>query len=183
LALDSDTRVFSEDKSSQVKGTHKAYAADYADPTPTTLTTAVSDMEAAYTDAAGRVNGNAERINLNEGLLNGNQVLTPGIYTFDRDIRITEDITLDGGSEDVFIIQTTNSIVQFSNKKVILTGGAKAKNVFWQVAGEVDVGTSAHMEGIILGKTQVIFKTSSSLNGRVFAQTKCDLQMATIVEM
>jgi hypothetical protein len=184
LALDSDTGgTFSTDSSSQVKGTHKAYAADYFNPTPTTLTTAVSDMEAAYTDAAGRPNEDKARVNLQYGLLNGAEVLTPGIYTFDRDINISDDITLNGGADDVFIIQTTKNIVQSSNKKVILSGGAQAKNIFWQVAGEVDVGTGAHMEGVILSKTNVTFKTGSSLNGRVFSQTRCDLQMATIVEV
>ncbi|MHB8877425.1 MAG: Ig-like domain-containing protein, partial [Myxococcaceae bacterium] len=49
LVADS-TNVFSN--STQVVG--KVYAANYAVPTPSNLTTAVSNMEAAYTDAAGR---------------------------------------------------------------------------------------------------------------------------------
>jgi hypothetical protein len=63
-----------------------------------------------------------------------------------------------------------------------LTNGALAKNIFWQVAGYVNVGEGAHMEGILLVKTAVTFVTGSSLNGRVLAQTACVLQMATITQ-
>jgi hypothetical protein len=136
----------------------------------------------AYTDAAGRVNPDAARINLAGGLIGG-LTLTPGMYTFQVDVNIATDVTLEGSSTDVFIIQTTKSVVQAANKKVILTGGAQAKNIFWQVAGEVNVGAGAEMEGILLVKTAVTFKTGSSLNGRILAQTACNLQMATIKQV
>jgi hypothetical protein len=63
-----------------------------------------------------------------------------------------------------------------------LEEGAKAKNIFWQVAGYVTVNAGAHMEGILLVKTKVDFITGSSLNGRVLSQTACTLQMASITE-
>jgi hypothetical protein len=176
LALDSEGTF-----STATQLTGSAYAADYASPIPATLTTAVSDMETAYTDAAGRTNSNAARINLLGGLIGG-QTLTPGIYTFQVNIDIAADITLSGGPKDVFIIQATGNIVQAANKKMILSGGVKPENIFWQVAGHVKVGAGAHFEGILLVKTDVLFKTGSSLNGRVLAQTACDLQMATITE-
>ena len=65
---------------------------------------------------------------------------------------------------------------------VILDGGAQAKNVFWQIAGNVKVKDNAYMKGILLVKTDVLFMTGSTLNGRVLAQTACVLQMATITE-
>jgi surface antigen len=65
---------------------------------------------------------------------------------------------------------------------VILSGGALAKNIFWQVAGQVTVGTSAHFEGIILGKTGVNFQTSASMNGRIMAQTMVTFDDNAIVE-
>jgi hypothetical protein len=43
------------------------------------------------------------------------------------------------------------------------------------------VGASAHLEGTLLVKTDVTFKTSSSLNGRILAQTACVLQDATTI--
>jgi hypothetical protein len=162
---------------SQVTG--KVYASDYASPTPVGLTTAISDMETAYTDAAGRPNTDKEKVNLGGGEI-GSETLTPGVYTFDKDISIALDMTFSGTSTDIFIIQTTGSLLQAANTQVILQGGAKAKNIFWQVAGQVTVGAGAHLEGVLLVKTAVTFKTGSSLDGRVLSQTACNLQMATI---
>jgi hypothetical protein len=165
--------------STQLTGT--AYAADYTAPIPSVLTTAVLDMETAYTNAAGRPNEDAARINLGAGDISG-LTLTPGVYTFQVDITINSDITFQGSDTDIFIIQTTGNVVQAANKNVILSGGVLAKNIFWQVAGLVNVGAGAHLEGVLLVKTAVTFVTGSSLNGRILAQTACTLQMATIVE-
>ena len=148
---------------------------------PATLTTAVSDMETAYTDATGRVNDDAARINIAEGLVGGLN-FTPGIYTFQVDITITDDITLEGNATDIFILRTTKSVAQAANKNVIILGGVQAKNIFWVIAGEVNVGAGAHMEGILLVKTAATFKTGASLNGRILAQSACTLQMNTITE-
>jgi hypothetical protein len=165
--------------SSQIDG--KAYAADYAPPTPSELTTAVDDMEAAYTDAAGRPNEDDTRTNLGGGDISG-EVLTPGVYTFDVDISFTADIAFRGSINDVFIIQTTEKLLQGAGTKVNLLGGAQAKNIFWQVAGNASVGADSELQGVLLVKTDVVFVTGSSLNGRVFAQTACNLQLAVIAE-
>jgi hypothetical protein len=157
---------------SQVTG--NVYAADLASPTP------VLDMDTAYTDAAGRPNTDDEKVNVGGGEI-GSETLTPGLYTFDRDITIGLDMTFFGTSTDVFIIQTTGALVQAADTKVILLGGTEAKNIFWQVAGHVSVGAGAHLEGILLVKTAVTFITGSSLDGRVLAQTACNLQMTTIL--
>jgi hypothetical protein len=154
--------------------TGKAYAA-----TPTLLT-AVSNMEAAYTDAEGRSNTVAARIDILGGLLAG-LTLTPGVYTFGTDVLVKGgDVTFDGGG--VFIIQMTGNLVQAASTKVTLSNGALAENIFWQIEGTVTVGAGAHMEGIILAKTAVTFITGSTLNGRIFSQTACALQMATITQ-
>jgi hypothetical protein len=172
----------------------KAFASNYNAPTPTNLTTAVSDMEAAYTDAAGRPNSNATRINLGGGILGdtfGGETakLTPGVYTFGTSVILTGDIYFEGsglgegeGDTDVFIIQIAENLIQAAHYNVVLSNGALAKNIFWQVAGHVVVGAGAHMEGILLVKTDISFGTLSSLNGRVFAQTACNILMATITE-
>jgi hypothetical protein len=157
------------------------YGADYLDPTPGILTTSVSDMETAYADAASRPNPDAARINLKGGSLSGD-TMTPGVYTFSSAVSIVDDIFFCGGENDVFIIQTAQTFYVASDKKVILACGAKAENIFWQVAEAVTVGTGAHMEGIILGFTGVTFNTGSSLNGRIYAQTMVALQKATITQ-
>jgi hypothetical protein len=171
--------------STQVTGF--AYAASYGGATAVALTTAVGDMEAAYLQAAGRPNPDAARIDLGSGLLSGayggpTAPLTPGVYTFGTGVLLSGNIHFDGSDTDIFIIQIAGNLVQAANYKVILEGGAKAENIFWQVAGYVVVGAGAHMEGVLLVKTAVTFETLSSLNGRVLSQTACTLQKATIVE-
>jgi hypothetical protein len=141
----------------------------------------------------GRANPDDARINLGGGSLGvdggADAPLTPGVYTFGSDVNIGDDIVFEGtgagdnqGATDVFIIQITGNLIQAANKNVILTGGALAQNIFWQVAGYVEVGTGAHLKGILLVHTKVDFITGSSLTGRVLSQTACNLQSATITE-
>jgi hypothetical protein len=168
--------------SSQLTG--MAFAADNAAPIPTHLTTAVGDMETAYTDAASRP-FSAAKLNLEGGVLGGvvggaDYPLTSGVYTFRMDVSIAADIYFDGSDTDVFIIQMTGNLMQAAGTMVRLRGGVLAKNIFWQLAGKVVVGLGAHLEGILLVKTSVQFETGSSLNGRILAQTACVLQVATI---
>jgi len=176
-------------KSTQITG--KMFAATYAPPIPAYLTTAVSAMEAAYTAAAGRVNPVAARVNFGTGNLGvggffggAEAPLTRGIYTWTTDVTIGSEIVFQGtGTDtDVFILQITGNVLAVPNVNIKLTNGALAKNIFWQIAGHVEAGEGAHLEGIFLVKTAVLFKTASSLNGRVLTQTACDLQMATIVQ-
>jgi cytoskeletal protein CcmA (bactofilin family) len=162
----------------------KALASDYISPTPSTMITAVSDMETAYTDAAGRPNADGARIDLKAGLIGG-ETLTPGVYTFGTSVDITGGLTFDGGvasgdSDAVFIIQMTGNLLTDGTANVVLSRGAQAKNIFWQVAGHVALGAGAQMKGNLLVKTAVTFTTGSSLDGRVLAQTACVLQTATI---
>jgi hypothetical protein len=163
-----------------------AFASDYDAATATALTAAVGFMETAYNNAAGRPNTDAARINLGGGTLGGaiggaDDRLTPGVYTFGTDVDIALTIYFDGSATDVFIIQISGKLIQAANTKVILSNGALAENIFWQVAGNVVIGADAEMQGILLVKTDVLFKTKSSLVGGVLAQTACNLQQATIV--
>jgi hypothetical protein len=172
--------------STQVLG-GKCLAASYTDKTAKDLTTTVGFMEAAYTDAAGRPNPDAARINLGDGILGGayggsSAPLTPGVYTFGSDVSFSTDVTFQGSDTDIFILQITGNLKVGPNYIVTLKDGAKAKNIFWQIAGSVEIGTSAQMEGILLVKTKVTFQTGSSLNGRILTQTAANLQSATITE-
>jgi len=140
---------------------------------PTFLTTAVSNMETAYTDAAGRTNPTAT--NLGAGNIGG-MTLAPGLYKWTSNVGISKDVTLAGASNQVWIFQIAGSLSQASATKVILSGGAQAKNIFWQTAGGVIIGTTAHSEGTILTKTNIAMNTGASTNGRLLAQTAVTLQ-------
>lgn len=167
----------------EVSGT--IYAADAAGPlpcaltSPSKLTTAVSDMELAYADAAGRTLPDFSDLGAGEI---GGRTLTPGLYKWGTDVLISTDVTLSGGSNDVWIFQVAGQLKQASATHILLTGGAQAKNVFWQAAGAVSVGTTADFEGVVLAKTLVAVKTGASVTGRLLAQTAVTLQQNAITQ-
>jgi hypothetical protein len=174
LVADS-TNVFAT--SPQVVG--KIYAANYAVPTPSNLTTAIANMETAYTDAAGRPT--PDFLELGTGNIGG-KTLAPGLYKWTSAVTIPTDVTIAGGANDVWIFQTSGDLTMSAAKNVTLSGGAQAKNIFWQVAGQVTVGANAHFEGIILTKTSATLQTGATMNGRVLAQTQIALQQATVTQ-
>ncbi|MFA6014209.1 MAG: ice-binding family protein [Gallionellaceae bacterium] len=147
------------------------FAADYAVPTPSNMTTAVNNMLTAYTDAAGRA---ADYIEVGAGIIGG-MTLPPATYKWGTAVLIPSDVTLNGGANDVWIFQVAQGITQANGAKIILSGGALPKNIFWQVAGAVDVGTTAHMEGVILSQTSITLKTGATANSRLLAQTAVSL--------
>jgi hypothetical protein len=165
----------------EVKGT--IYTVDAAGPlpssvtSPTRLTTAVGDMQAAYTDAAGRIH--PDFLNLGAGSIGG-LTLTPGLYTWTSSLNIPTDVALSGGPNDVFIFQVAGTLRMSAAKNITLLGGVQAKNVYWQVAGAVTIGTTSHFEGNIIGKTGINLQTGASINGRMLAQTAVTLQMNTV---
>jgi hypothetical protein len=59
--------------------------------------------------------------------------------------------------------------------------GLQAKNIFWQVAGTVTIGTTSHFEGIILSMTGITFQTVASFKGRALAQTAVVLDGNTVI--
>jgi hypothetical protein len=173
LIVDS-TNVFST--STQVTG--KMYAADYATPTPANLTTAVGDMQLAFTDAAGRAPDVTE---LGAGNIGG-MTLPRGVYKWGTGLLIPTDVTLSGSATDVWIFEIAQDLTMSSAAKIVLAGGALPKNVFWQVAGLVDLGTTAHCEGIVLTQTSATLRTGASINGRLLAQTAVSIDGSTVVQ-
>jgi hypothetical protein len=158
--------------------TGKLFASNYsgACPTPALLTTAIGDMQTAYTDAAGRA---ADFTEIGAGNIGG-MTLPAGTYKWGTGVLIPTDVTLNGTANDTWIFQIAGGITQASAAQVKLTGGALAKNVFWQAADVVSIGTTALMQGVILAQTQINLKTGATVNGRLLAQTQVTLQANTI---
>lgn len=171
LVLDS-TGAFS--RSSLVTG--KAYAANYAVPTPAQLTAAVGAMQTAYTNAAGRAAGVTQ---LGAGSIGG-LTLAPGVYKWTTGVRIPTDVTLSGNKNAVWIFQISGNLNISSAKRVILAGGAQAQNVYWQVAGTTTLGTNSTFNGNILDKKNIAVQTGAVLNGRALAQTAVTLDANTV---
>jgi len=162
-------------KSAQVDGS--LYAADYVAPTPEVLTTAVSDMEAAYNTGMEIVP--PDYAELYSGDLSGH-TFTNGIYKWSNNVLINTDITLSGSASDVWIFQISGTLTQAVGADILLSGGALADNIFWVVAEAVTIGGGAHFEGIILAQTSIAMGVNSSINGRLLAQTAITLADATV---
>ena len=173
LTADSTTKFAT---SPQVTG--EVFASNYTSPTPSALTTAISDMETAFTDAAGRAPDFTEK---GAGNIAG-LTLVPGTYQWSTGLLIPTDVTLSGSSTAVWIFQVAADLTIGNGVDVLLAGGAQAKNVFWQVSGTVEVGTTAHVEGIVMSQTAITLGTGASINGRLLAQTAVNIQTSTVVE-
>ena len=165
--------------------TGKIYVVDAAGPLPcavndaTKLTAAVGDMGTAYLDAEGRTSPAFTELGAGEI---GGLTLRAGLYKWGTDLLISTDVTLSGGPDDVWIFQVAGNLNQANATRITLAGGALPKNIFWQVAGGATIGTTAHFEGVVLGKTLVAVNTGASANGRLLAQTAVTLQMNAITQ-
>lgn len=147
----------------------------------TLVANAVLDMGTAYNDAAGRTT--PDHTELHAGDISG-QTLEPGLYKWGTDVLINTDVTLAGGANDIWIFQVSGDVIQAANTSVILTGGALAKNIFWQVAGSTGVAlnTEASFAGIVLAIKGITVNTGTTVNGRLFSQTAVTLKMNTITQ-
>lgn len=165
------------------------YAPGYAPPTPSNLTTAVANKLTAYNAAAamataggglaGGSPGTACPGTGGTGALGG-QIITPGVYTCGVDLSIGSNVTLSGAG--VYVIKTTGNLTQAAGTQVSLSGGAVPQNVFWQVAGTVSIGSSAHMEGVILSASNIALTSSATVKGRLFSKTSVAMDANTVTQ-
>jgi hypothetical protein len=136
--------------------------------TPGLAANAQGDLTIAYNDAAGRTAG---AITVAGNL--GGQTLAPGLYTSETSLEISSgDLTLDaqGDANAVFIFQMATTLVTTVGRQVILSGGAQAANVFWQVGSSATIGGSSVFKGNILAYTSIAMNTGATLQGRALAR-------------
>lgn len=159
--------------------TGNIYASDYNPSTPANLTASVLAMEAAYTDAAGRTL--PDFTELGAGNING-MTLAPGLYKWGTGVTLPIAVTLTGGVNDVWIFQIAQNLTVGNGAIVTLSGGAQARNIYWQVAGQANLGTTSNFKGIILSKTLIAMNTGAILTGRALAQTAVTLNATAITQ-
>ncbi|MDD5141681.1 MAG: ice-binding family protein [Verrucomicrobiales bacterium] len=126
------------------------------------------DLTVAYNDAAGRTVG---AISVAGNL--GGMTLPPGLYKSTSSLEISSgDLTLDakGDANAVFIFQIASTLTTTSGRQVVLSGGAKAANVYWQVGTSAVLGTTSVFKGTIMADQSITLTTGATLEGRALAR-------------
>jgi hypothetical protein len=130
---------------------------------------AQADLAVAFDDAAGRstaptmVAGNI-----------GGRTLVPGLYKSTSSLEVSSgDLTLDGqGDPDaVFIFQVASTFNTTPGRRIILVGGTRAANVFWQVGSSSTFGTTSEIQGTVMAAISITFDAGAKLTGRALAQS------------
>jgi hypothetical protein len=130
---------------------------------------AQADLAIAYNDAAGR---STAPVTVAGNL--GGQTLAPGLYKSTSSLAVSSgDLTLDaqGDPDGVWIFQIASTLTTTSGRQVVLAGGAKASNVYWQVGTSATIGTGSVFKGNILAAISITMTTGATLDGKALAQT------------
>jgi hypothetical protein len=139
------------------------------------------DLTKAYNDAMGRTH-NPIKVAGNIG----GQTLYPGLYKSTSSLAISSgDLTLDarGHSEAVFLFQVASTFTMTTGRRVILTNGAQARNVFWAVGSSATFGTGCSFYGNLLAHQSISIATGTVMVGRALARVGAvTLQKNTIVK-
>ena len=162
--------------------TGRIYASNYAAPTPSNLTTAVANMETAYTTANGLVTP-APILERGAGNISGLN-LAPGLYKWSTAVLIDPNttVTLTGGVNDTWVFQIAQNLTVNNGARIILQGGAQAKNIMWVVAGQATFGTTTNFSGHILSKTLISTNNGTIITGKLLAQTAVTLIGTTLIQ-
>jgi hypothetical protein len=125
---------------------------------------AQASLTIAYDDAAGRTA--VDIVGLAGDL--GGRTLTPGLYKSTSTLAITGTVTLAG--KGIYVFQIASGLTVNSSSGVILSDGADAADVFWQVGSSATLGTTSSMKGTILALTSISNATGGTLDGRALAR-------------
>ena len=157
----------------------KVYASDYTLAPPSKMTTAVSDMESAFTAA----NGMTTTVIVDKGAGNiSGMTLAPGLYKWSTGLLITnQGVTLSGGPNDTWVFQIAQGLTVDNTAIIHLTGGAQAKNIFWITASNAVIGSDVDFSGNILSQTLISLNSRAKVTGRLLAQSAVTLNTSIVV--
>ena len=136
------------------------------DAANTTAQAAQASLTTAYLAAAGET-----PVTVNASDLGG-QTLVPGVYQNAAAMSLTGTVTLnaEGNANAVFVFLAGSTLTTAPSSSVVLTGGAQACNVFWQVGSSATIGTTTNFVGSVLALTSISVQTGATISGRVLAR-------------
>jgi hypothetical protein len=149
-------------------GAPEIYAGDDSGDAQGFLSMAREDLIAAYKEVVGR-STDKDKIDAYRGELGG-KILPAGTYRFSGGATIPSDLTLEGTDSDVWIFQVEGDINLAANTRINLSGGAQAKNIFWQASGRVVMGSNSLAVGTFMNQLTAELKQGAQLNGRILCK-------------
>jgi hypothetical protein len=115
---------------------------------------------------------------------------TTGVYCFPSSAAITGPLILNGPGNFVFLVgsslTTAAGAPGVPASQIILTGGALASNVYWDIgtagSGSATLGTYSIFQGRIISQDSVTANTGSTLLGSATALTAAVTLATTVVQ-
>ncbi len=150
-----------------------------ANPTAAAAALALTD---AFNDAAARTDPAPVSVSGNLG----GRTLAPGIYVSGSSLEISAgDLTLDalGDANAVWIFQMPTSFTATSGRMVVLSGGARANNVYWQVGSSATLGSTSRMVGNFLVDQSITLETGAHLVGRTLTRIGAVTLDGAVIEL
>ncbi|MFF3342970.1 ice-binding family protein [Streptomyces flavidovirens] len=128
---------------------------------------AKSDLVQAYNNAAGQATDFALPAQIGNG-----DTLLPGVHTAVSGVGLTGDLILDAGGNPnaVWVFQIPEALTTASSSRVLLTNGASACNVYWQIGSSATLGTNSTFVGTIMALTSISVTTGTNIEGRALAR-------------
>jgi len=100
----------------------------------------------------------------------GGMVLAPGVYCFSSSAQLTGVLTLAGPANGLWVFQIGSTLTTATSSQVQLSGGAQAKNVFFQVGSSATLGTTTQFKGNIVAAISITMVSGSTLVGRALSK-------------
>jgi hypothetical protein len=158
------------------------YASDDITPpgTAAMLLQAKTDLTNAYMMAEAAVSPAPVTVSGDQGGL----TLAPGIYKSTSTLSIANgNLTLDAQGDPnavwIFQIAAGFTTVGGAGGSVILTGGAQAKNVYWQIGSSAIIGDFTSFQGNILALTSITMNSHATAVGRMLARNGAVVMTST----
>ncbi|KAF9472979.1 hypothetical protein BDN70DRAFT_886370 [Pholiota conissans] len=142
------------------------FSTDLSSPTPSILGNAAADFQAAFDNATALTQSRI--MNLGNGQIGG-QALTPGLYHWPGNVVAATNFTAVGGPADTWIFQINGDLTIRPNVTFLGKGGAIPQNILWAVSGDVNVGSRATLQGLLLSENDIMFGDRSQHLGLILS--------------